>query len=280
MLTMPNICIKPKLLAATTDQRVGEILRIMRILHAHENAKDQIKGRATEGATGHSAPDAYAILGVDPQASGGEIKKRYWRLSLLIHPDKCSHPQAPIAFAAVAVAAQQLQDASGRASVDKTREENELMQFTANFLAKEERERQWRTARGEQEQPRIPSQPARTTRESWMTEVPPAFLGKSNDSGRIFTDVKADNHPSPTLHAGARSGASLMEKHQASLAREKKAGGNRHQADDWDKDLHPWRPFDRTKDLEARTPSASKPGAATDFVSATTKLSSRFAPGR
>jgi DnaJ-domain-containing protein 1 len=35
--------------------------------------------------------DAYAVLGVAPDAGGGEIKKRYMRLSLLIHPDKCTH---------------------------------------------------------------------------------------------------------------------------------------------------------------------------------------------
>jgi curved DNA-binding protein CbpA len=39
----------------------------------------------------------------------GEIKKRYWRLSLLIHPDKCDHPQANDAFQAVTAAAKELQ---------------------------------------------------------------------------------------------------------------------------------------------------------------------------
>ncbi len=37
------------------------------------------------------------------------MKKRYWRLSLLIHPDKCDHPQAHDAFQAVTAAAKELQ---------------------------------------------------------------------------------------------------------------------------------------------------------------------------
>ncbi len=36
-------------------------------------------------------------------------RKRYWRLSLLIHPDKCTHPKANDAFQAVGHAAKQLQ---------------------------------------------------------------------------------------------------------------------------------------------------------------------------
>lgn len=44
-----------------------------------------------------------------PLPPAGEVKKRYWRLSLLIHPDKCSHPQAHDAFQAVTAAAKELQ---------------------------------------------------------------------------------------------------------------------------------------------------------------------------
>lgn len=38
--------------------------------------------------------DAYAVLGVAATAAPGEVKKRYMRLSLLIHPDKCGHAMA------------------------------------------------------------------------------------------------------------------------------------------------------------------------------------------
>lgn len=59
---------------------------------------------ATDGQT-----DAYAIMGVKPDAKASEVKKRYWRLSLLIHPDKCDHPRANDAFNAVNKAAKDLQ---------------------------------------------------------------------------------------------------------------------------------------------------------------------------
>ena len=58
--------------------------------------------------TGKEA-DAYDVLGVKPTATSGEIKKRYWRLSLLIHPDKCSHARANDAFQAVSKVSKDLQ---------------------------------------------------------------------------------------------------------------------------------------------------------------------------
>lgn len=66
-----------------------------------------IKCRILESAT--AEPDAYAVVGVEPDAKAADIKKRYWRLSLLIHPDKCDHPRANDAFQAVSRAAKDLQ---------------------------------------------------------------------------------------------------------------------------------------------------------------------------
>ena len=53
--------------------------------------------------------DPYAVLGVGLAATAVEVKKRYWRLSLLIHPDKCGHARANDAFQAVSRAAHELQ---------------------------------------------------------------------------------------------------------------------------------------------------------------------------
>ncbi|XP_020549246.1 uncharacterized protein LOC105161090 [Sesamum indicum] len=38
------------------------------------------------------------------------MKKRYWKLSLMVHPDKCSHPQAHQAFVKLNKAFKDLQD--------------------------------------------------------------------------------------------------------------------------------------------------------------------------
>ncbi len=53
--------------------------------------------------------DVYKVVGVERDAKGQDVKKRYWRLSLLIHPDKCDHPRAQDAFNAVSQAAKDLQ---------------------------------------------------------------------------------------------------------------------------------------------------------------------------
>ena len=53
--------------------------------------------------------DAYDVLGVAPDAGAADVKKRYWRLSLLVHPDKCGHARANNAFQAVSTAAKELQ---------------------------------------------------------------------------------------------------------------------------------------------------------------------------
>ena len=54
-------------------------------------------------------PDAYKVVGLPNDCKAGEVKRRYWKLSLLIHPDKCTHPRAQDAFNAVSQAAKDLQ---------------------------------------------------------------------------------------------------------------------------------------------------------------------------
>ena len=45
----------------------------------------------TEGQGSVVEADAYALLGLPQGATGSDVKKKYMRLSLLVHPDKCSH---------------------------------------------------------------------------------------------------------------------------------------------------------------------------------------------
>lgn len=49
---------------------------------------------------GASPPDAFALLGVAINAPAADVRKRYMKLSILIHPDKYDHPLAKSAFQA------------------------------------------------------------------------------------------------------------------------------------------------------------------------------------
>lgn len=42
--------------------------------------------------------DPFEIFGVSESAPTGEVKKRFWKLSLMVHPDKCTHKLAKDAF--------------------------------------------------------------------------------------------------------------------------------------------------------------------------------------
>jgi curved DNA-binding protein CbpA len=348
--------------AASMDDRSAEVARVMEVLRQHETDGSNIKLSAPVAAGAAPAPlpaDAYLILGVDPAAAVGEIKKRYWRLSLLIHPDKCNHPNAAVAFQAVATAAQTLQDTSGRADVDKRREEAELRRFTEEYAAQEERERQWRIAKGtataEDLNPKVTGKgpSAGGGRDSWMTDLPPekaatasilppqghqtAFSARGpqvrgDTSGWTMTPQQradaaeagsdrlltgAEGAGPALLMAGVSDGSdqrdaaavaaynavargkSLLEQHlekqqnqqkkkkksskdestTAGKKRKKIDGGDggkkgKEDEDDWDREAHPWRPFDREKDLEIK-PSGSRDPK--ELLKNMKGLSSRFA---
>ena len=96
----------------------------MQTAHSEEEPSVQVcTGRPKPSADKHThlrrllgAPkeaDAYAVMGLEPDAKGADVKRRYMRLSLLIHPDKCSHPQAQHAFQAVSKASKELQVCPG-----------------------------------------------------------------------------------------------------------------------------------------------------------------------
>ncbi|KAK9156890.1 hypothetical protein Scep_003464 [Stephania cephalantha] len=56
----------------------------------------------------------FEFLNLDFGSSPDEVKRQYRKLSLLVHPDKCKHPQAKEAFAALAKAQQLLLDSQER----------------------------------------------------------------------------------------------------------------------------------------------------------------------
>ncbi|KAL6010638.1 hypothetical protein ACLOJK_001075 [Asimina triloba] len=120
----------------------------------------------------------YDVLGVNHKMSTENIKKRYWKLSLMVHPDKCSHPEAHQAFVRLNKAFKDLQDPEKRkATDDKIREKEEREKFMAELKALREAA-QWRRLQGlsmpgddellaEAETKQPPK------RDEWMTTLPP-----------------------------------------------------------------------------------------------------------
>eukprot|EP00898_Chlorokybus_atmophyticus_P009042 jgi/Chlat1/9139/Chrsp97S08431 len=124
--------------------------------------------------------DAYEVVGVDHDAAAAAIRKHYWRISLLVHPDKCSHPHAHEAFSRLNKARLQLLDPEKRAAVDAAHTERETRKQFEAELAERRQAAMWRKQRGEaplqgdEDLLRPQSQSASgTVREDWMTELPP-----------------------------------------------------------------------------------------------------------
>ena len=86
--------------AATQDARAAEVERILKSLPTAD---------AAHGGKEPAAANPYLVLGLEPAATSGQIRKAFMRQSLLIHPDKCDHPQAATAFHELSKAAKELQ---------------------------------------------------------------------------------------------------------------------------------------------------------------------------
>ena len=65
--------------------------------------------------------DAYDVLGAAPGDAPAAIKRAFWKLSLMVHPDKCDHPEAARAFDLAKRAHATLADAAKRAAIDDAR---------------------------------------------------------------------------------------------------------------------------------------------------------------
>ena len=60
----------------------------------------------------------YQVLQVKSTSSGGDVRKSFQKMSLLIHPDKCQHPGATEAFQVVRSAYDILLNPLKRSQVD------------------------------------------------------------------------------------------------------------------------------------------------------------------
>lgn len=60
----------------TEDSKSREVARVMKLVNAN------------------SFVDPFHILDLNKDTGDSDVKKRYWKLSLMVHPDKCQHPMA------------------------------------------------------------------------------------------------------------------------------------------------------------------------------------------
>ncbi|XVF30001.1 hypothetical protein REPUB_Repub16aG0019800 [Reevesia pubescens] len=124
-------------------------------------------------------PDCpYDVIGANQNMSADNIKKKYWKLSLLVHPDKCPHPQAHQAFIILNKAFKELQDPDKRKALDekiKLKEEQE--EFKTELRAMCEAA-QWRrlqgiSMEGDDDLLAEVEVKAPRKRDKWMTTLPP-----------------------------------------------------------------------------------------------------------
>ena len=177
--------------------------------------------------TAANAGDAYDILNVSPEDAAGVVKKAFWKLSLMVHPYKCDHPQAAEAFDLVKKAHTKLGDPSERSVIDGAREERTHREGFNEWLAEERQKAEWRKLQGEplpgdDELLNGPKQEEEEEgRGEWMTKLPAQMRPKA---GGHTTSVKsfaakefverdmatiADWTDTPRDQAGATAGRQL-----------------------------------------------------------------------
>ena len=159
--------------------------------------------------------DAYDVLSASPENSNADLKKIYWKLSLIIHPDKCEEPCAANAFDAVKKAYETLKDEAQRRVLDEKRK-GELDREEFDAWLKSEREKAvWRKSRGESlpgdeeilsgtfDKAPGAEKDGGEVREEWMTSLPPERKA-------------AQGPPTASVTAFAR-GDGLMVRDQATI---------------------------------------------------------------
>ena len=93
--------------------------------------------------------DAYDVLSASPEHSNAELKKMYWKLSLVIHPDKCDDPCAAAAFDASKKAYETLKDETQRKALDEKRKSAKDREEFEAWLKNEREKAIWREKRNE-----------------------------------------------------------------------------------------------------------------------------------
>uniref|UniRef100_A0A7N0UBN0 J domain-containing protein n=1 Tax=Kalanchoe fedtschenkoi TaxID=63787 RepID=A0A7N0UBN0_KALFE len=143
-----------------------------------ESANDAERFEEVTRIMSAEADNPYDILGVNHKMPANNLKKRYWKLSLMVHPDKCTHPQAHEAFVVLNKAFKDLQDPNKRKAMDdkiKMKEEKEAMMAELKVMREAA---QWRRLQGiamegDDELLADVSVKAAPVRDEWMTSLPP-----------------------------------------------------------------------------------------------------------
>ncbi|CAO2170196.1 unnamed protein product [Urochloa humidicola] len=264
----------------------------------------------------------YDVLGVNWKMSTDNMKKRYWKLSLLVHPDKCPHPSAQEAFVKLNNAFKDLQDPDKRGAIDKKiKKKEEMEQFEIELKAMREAA-EWRrlqgiSLEGDEELLAGPKEPQGPKRDEWMTTLPPErkagvvpmhstkSFSMNGKEGRgdtsVWTDTPLDRaqkaqqsyleayNKTKAIAAGedvksknldasivdkyntSKRSVSLVQKHRESKKEKKKQ--KQQEKEEWEGN-HPWKPWDREKDL-----TAGRQKVALDPENMSQGLSSRFSSG-
>ncbi|KAL5581995.1 hypothetical protein UlMin_014437 [Ulmus minor] len=290
-----------------------------------ESANEAERFEEVTRIMGAEADSPYDILGVNHNMAADNIKKRYWKMSLLVHPDKCPHPQAHQAFIKLNKAFKELQDPEKRKAMDdkiKLKEEQEKMKVELQAMREAA---QWRRIQGismegddellAQFEVKLPPK-----REEWMTTLPPERkpggmpmqsrqFSKNTKEGRgdasAWTDTPLDkaqkakiNYLEAYNEAAAlasnevqksqdaelvdkynkeKRSKSLVEKHRekaVSASHSKKKSKQQPGPEKEWAGQHPWKPWDREKDL-----TAGRQSVKLDSENMTAGLTSRFSSG-
>ncbi|XP_024979518.1 uncharacterized protein LOC112516609 [Cynara cardunculus var. scolymus] len=148
------------------------------VVHEAASANDAERFEEVTRIMGAEIDNPYDIVGVNRNMQADNIKKRYWKLSLMVHPDKCPHPEAHQAFIKLNKAFKDLQDPVKRKAMDdKIDEKEEKERFKLELKAMREAA-QWRRLQGismEGDDALLADMDVKEERrrDEWMTTLPP-----------------------------------------------------------------------------------------------------------
>ncbi|XP_059630891.1 uncharacterized protein LOC132273828 [Cornus florida] len=289
-----------------------------------ESANEAERFEEVTRIMGVEVDSPYDVLGVNRNMLADNMKKRYWKLSLMVHPDKCPHPQANQAFIKLNKAFKDLQDPEKRKALDdkiRLKEEQEAFKKELKVLREAA---QWRrlqgiSMEGDDELLAELDVKVEPKRDEWMTTLPPerkpgvtsqttkfSRTSKGRGDTSAWTDTPTDKSQKAKMnyleayneaaalaskeednkransdaqlvdeYNKAKRSKSLVEKHQEDTRSRSKRKSKQEPLtkEEWE-GQHPWKPWDREKDL-----TAGRQSVKLDADNMSQGLTSRFSSG-